>query len=80
VFDAVVVGTPNERWGEQVTALVQARPGVVAEVAELVAFSRTLVADYKAPKAVLFVEKVVRTPVGKADYQWAKSEALRLLQ
>lgn len=79
VFDAVVVGTPNERWGEQVTALVQARPGVVAEVADLVAFSRTLVADYKAPKAVLFVEKVVRTPVGKADYQWAKSEALRLL-
>lgn len=79
VFDAVVVGTPNERWGEQVTALVQTRPGMTAEVADVVAFSRTLVADYKAPKAVLFVDQVVRTPVGKADYQWAKSEALRLL-
>ncbi len=79
VFDAVVVGTPNERWGEQVTALVQLRPGVSAEPVDVVAFSRTLVADYKSPKAVLFVDQVVRTPVGKADYQWAKAEAARLL-
>jgi acyl-CoA synthetase (AMP-forming)/AMP-acid ligase II len=79
VFDAVVVGTPNERWGEQVTALVQVRPGMSADVADVVTFSRTLVADYKSPKAVLFVDQVVRTPVGKADYQWAKSEATRLL-
>jgi acyl-CoA synthetase (AMP-forming)/AMP-acid ligase II len=79
VFDATVVGTPNARWGEQVTALVQLRDGSSATVDEIVAFSRTLVADYKSPKAVLFVDQVVRTPVGKADYQWAKAEALRLL-
>ena len=79
VFDAVVVGTPNERWGEQVTALVQVRLGMSVEAADVVAFSRTLVADYKSPKAVFFVDQVVRTPVGKADYQWAKSEAARLL-
>ena len=79
VFDATVVGTPNARWGEQVTALVQLRPGTEATIDEIVAFSRTLVADYKSPKAVLFVEQIVRTPVGKADYQWAKAEALRLL-
>jgi hypothetical protein len=79
VFDAVVVGTPNERWGEQVTALVQVRPGMSVEAADVVTFSRTLVSDYKSPKAVLFVDQVVRTPVGKADYQWAKSEAVRLL-
>ena len=79
VFDATVVGTPNARWGEQVTALVQLREGTSTTVDEIVAFSRTLVADYKSPKAVLFVDQVVRTPVGKADYQWAKAEALRLL-
>ena len=79
VFDAVVVGTPNARWGEQVTALVQLRPGHAVSVDEVVTHSRTLVADYKAPKAVLFVPEVVRTPVGKADYKWAKEEAVRLL-
>lgn len=79
VFDAVVVGTPNARWGEQVTALVQLRDGTSPSVDDIVRHSRTLVADYKSPKAVLFVPEVVRTPVGKADYQWAKAEALRLL-
>jgi len=75
----VVVGTPNVRWGEQVTALVQLRPGTSASLDELVAHARTLVADYKTPKAVFEVPEVVRTPVGKADYKWAKEEALRLI-
>ena len=79
VFDAVVVGTPSPQWGEQVTALVQLRAGTTATVAGLVAHCRTLVADYKSPKSVQFVPEVQRTPVGKADYQWAKTEALRLL-
>lgn len=79
VYDAVAVGTPNERWGEQVTALVQLRAGSTASPEELTAHTRTLVADYKAPKAVLFVDVVQRTPVGKADYQWAKSTAIALL-
>ena len=79
VFDAVVVGTPNVRWGEQVTALVQLRPGSTASLEELVAHARTLVADYKTPKVVFEVPEVVRTPVGKADYKWAKEEALRLI-
>ena len=79
VFDAVVIGTPNERWGEQVTALVQLRAGMSPSMEEIVTFSRTLVADYKSPKVVFFVPMVERTPVGKADYQWAKVTALRLL-
>ena len=79
VFDAIVVGTPNERWGQQVTALVQLREGASPTVEEIVAHCRTLVADYKSPKAVFMVPKVQRTPVGKADYQWAKKEAERLL-
>ena len=79
VYDAVVVGTPSERWGEQVTALVALRAGMEATFDDLVAHARTLVADYKAPKATLVVPEVQRTPVGKADYQWAKAEAVRLL-
>lgn len=79
VFDAVVVGTPNERWGEQVTALVQLREGASTGIDDILATCRTLVADYKIPKAVEIVPQVVRTPVGKADYQWAKSEAFQRL-
>ncbi|CAB4888322.1 unannotated protein [freshwater metagenome] len=79
VFDAVVVGTPNERWGEQVTAIVQVRPGSELTDADVKAHCRTELADYKAPRTVLFVDEIQRTPVGKADYQWAKATALRLI-
>lgn len=79
VFDAVVVGTPSERWGQQVTALVQLRDGASPTVDDIVRHCRTLVADYKAPKSVFIVDKVQRTPVGKSDYQWAKATAEKLL-
>jgi acyl-CoA synthetase (AMP-forming)/AMP-acid ligase II len=79
VFDAVVVGTPNERWGEQVTAIVHTRPGHELTEAEVKAHCRAELADYKAPRTVLFVGEVQRTPVGKADYAWAKKTALALL-
>jgi acyl-CoA synthetase (AMP-forming)/AMP-acid ligase II len=79
VKDAVVVGTAHERWGQQVTALVQRVDGGDVEVEELRAHCKTLMADYKAPKEVLFVETVVRTPVGKLDYKDAKTTANRLL-
>jgi fatty-acyl-CoA synthase len=79
VWDAVVVGTPSERWGEQVTALVQLRAGAKQSTGELADFCATKIARYKVPKAILFVPEVVRSPSGKADYRWAKSEALRRL-
>jgi acyl-CoA synthetase (AMP-forming)/AMP-acid ligase II len=79
VFDAVVVGTPNERWGQQVTALVQLRVGASASADELTAHCRTLLADYKVPKEFLLVERAPRTPVGKADYAEATASAFRLL-
>jgi acyl-CoA synthetase (AMP-forming)/AMP-acid ligase II len=80
VYDAVVVGTPNPRWGEQVTALVQLRPGVQAPpAAELIAFCAGHLARYKLPKAVLLVEEMVRSPSGKADYRWARTHALGAL-
>ena len=79
VFDAVVVGTPNERWGEQVTAIVHARDGHLLDEAQVKAHCRSELADYKTPRTVLFVDAVQRTPVGKADYQWAKATALALI-
>ena len=79
VFDVVVVGTPDERWGEQVTAIVQARDGHQLSADDVQAHCRTVLSDYKAPRAVFFVDAVQRTPVGKADYRWAKETALALL-
>jgi 3-oxocholest-4-en-26-oate---CoA ligase len=79
VADVVVVGTPHERWGEQVTALVQLRPDADANEEDIRAHARALVADYKVPKVVVLVPEVQHTPVGKTDYNWAKQEAARLV-
>jgi 3-oxocholest-4-en-26-oate---CoA ligase len=79
VYDAVVVGTPNERFGQQVTAVVQARAGEVPSAEELVEFCARHLARYKLPRAILFVDEMVRSPSGKADYRWAKKTALERL-
>ena len=79
VFDAVVVGTPNERWGQQVTALVELREEGSLTEAELIAHCHTLIANYKCPKQILFVSSVPRTPVSKVDYPASTARALELL-
>jgi fatty-acyl-CoA synthase len=79
VYDAVVVGTPSERWGQQVTAVVRLREGVSADEAELRAAAGAHVAAYKLPKIFVFVDEIVRSPSGKADYRWAKATALARL-
>ena len=79
VYDAVVVGTPNDRFGQQVTAIVQARAGEVPAAEELIEFCARHLARYKLPKAILFVDEMVRSPSGKADYRWAKTIALSKL-
>lgn len=74
VFDALVVGVPDSRWGERVTALVQARAGARAPaLSELVAHCKTLIAGYKVPRALHLVTEMKRSPAGKADYPWAKA-------
>jgi acyl-CoA synthetase (AMP-forming)/AMP-acid ligase II len=65
VADVAVIGTPHERWGETVTALVVARPGVDASADDLVAFARERLAGYKLPRIVEFVDELPRTPTGK---------------
>jgi 3-oxocholest-4-en-26-oate---CoA ligase len=76
VFDAVVVGVPDERWGERVVALVQPRPRREPGFDELDAHARRSVAGYKAPREVVLVESIVRSPSGKPDYRWAKRTAI----
>jgi len=75
VFDVLVVGVPDERWGERVTAVVQPRPGRAPTVEELDVHCRAHIASYKAPKQVFLVEQISRAPSGKPDYPWAKQLA-----
>jgi fatty-acyl-CoA synthase len=79
VEDCLVVGVPDQRFGERVVAVASLREGAAGDPAEVVEFTRAHLAGYKVPKAVLFVERVQRAPNGKADYKWAKAEALRAL-
>jgi acyl-CoA synthetase (AMP-forming)/AMP-acid ligase II len=78
VFDAVVVGVPDERWGERVAALVQLRPETPASAEDVQAHARTKVAGYKVPRDVHFVDEIARQPSGKPDYPWAKKLASKL--
>lgn len=75
VFDAVVVGVPDARWGERVAAVVQPRPGQAPTLAEIDAHCRTKVSGYKVPRELHLVEEVQRSPSGKPDYKWAKQIA-----
>jgi acyl-CoA synthetase (AMP-forming)/AMP-acid ligase II len=74
VLDAVVVGVPDERWGERVVAVVQSRAEITLE--ELQEFARARLAGYKVPRELVVVEQVERQPSGKPDYRWARERAL----
>ena len=75
VYDCLVVGVPDEKFGEAVTAVASLRPGQAANEAEILASSRGHLASYKLPKRILLVDVVRRAPNGKADYAWAKEHA-----
>jgi fatty-acyl-CoA synthase len=74
VFDALVVGVPDERFTERVAAIVQPRPGRTPTLEDLVAHCRTVIAGYKVPRQLHLVDAIGRTPSGKADYRWAKEQ------
>jgi fatty-acyl-CoA synthase len=76
VHDTLVVGVPDERFGEAVTAVVSLRPGETATADDIAAALEAL-ARYKRPRNIVFVPEVVRGPNGKADYAWAKETAKR---
>ncbi|HWC68817.1 MAG TPA: acyl-CoA synthetase [Acidimicrobiales bacterium] len=75
VYDCVVAARPSERWGQEVVAIVHLRPGCDVDEAALLAEAERHVARYKLPKAFVFVDRVARSPAGKADYRWAAAVA-----
>ena len=80
VFDAVVVGVPDERWGQRVTAVVALREGAdEPTLEELADHCRASIAGYKVPRSLVIASTIVRSPSGKPDYRWAKEQAERQL-
>ncbi|WP_030250714.1 acyl-CoA synthetase [Streptomyces violens] len=76
VYDALVAGVPDDRWGSRVAAVVQLRPGAgPVDLAAVQAHCRTRLAGYKIPRTVVVTDRIQRSPSGKADYRWAKRVA-----
>jgi fatty-acyl-CoA synthase len=75
VYDCVVAGRPSERWGSEVVAIVRRREGATVTTDALLAAAAEHIARYKLPKHIVFVDEIVRSPAGKADYRWAREVA-----
>jgi 3-oxocholest-4-en-26-oate---CoA ligase len=73
VMDALVAGVPDERFGERVAAVVSLRLGTSADPDALREHCRVTLAGYKVPVRIELVTQVMRSPVGKADYRWARA-------
>lgn len=80
VFDAVVVGLTDERWGERVAAVVQLRDGQSLTLEDIDTHARQHIAGYKVPRLLCVVDEMMRQPSGKADYRWAKEQAMKAAQ
>jgi acyl-CoA synthetase (AMP-forming)/AMP-acid ligase II len=76
VFDVLVVGVPDERWGERVCAVLQPRPDRAPSLDALQTHCRTVIAGYKIPRDLVIVDEVPRLPNGKPDYRSAKTAAI----
>ncbi|HEY7051711.1 MAG TPA: acyl-CoA synthetase [Mycobacterium sp.] len=76
VADVVVAGRPSERWGQEVVAVIALTDGATADASELISHAAQSIARYKLPKAVVFRPAIERSPAGKADYRWARDQAL----
>jgi 3-oxocholest-4-en-26-oate---CoA ligase len=77
VADVVVTGRPSERWGQEVVAVVALADAARADAEELIAHAGKSLARYKLPKAVVFRGVIERSPSGKADYRWAREQAVQ---
>jgi 3-oxocholest-4-en-26-oate---CoA ligase len=72
VFDALVIGVPDDLLGQRVAALIEPRPGRSVDFADLDTHVRQTIAGYKVPRSIWQVDAVQRTPSGKPDYRWAR--------
>lgn len=76
VADVVVSGRPSEKWGQEVVAIVALTEGASTDAQELIDHAADSIARYKLPKAVVFRPVIERSPAGKADYRWAREQAI----
>jgi 3-oxocholest-4-en-26-oate---CoA ligase len=74
VYDVVVTSRPSTQWGNEVVAIVQLTDGQRIGAESIIAEAARHIARYKLPKDVVFCDRVQRSPSGKADYRWAKSQ------
>ena len=75
VFDCLVVGMPDEKFGQRIVAVVSTVDNKDLDELALIENTRKKIAGYKLPKQILFTKEVKRAPNGKANYKWAKSFA-----
>ena len=75
VFDVLVVGLPDQRWGSTVTAVVQPRENYTPELSTIQDYCRQYLAGFKIPRKLLLTDSIVRSPAGKPDYPWAERYA-----
>ena len=73
VYDALVVGVPDERLGERVAAVVQVRDGAAVDLDDLQKHCRSKLAGYKIPRSLVTTPAMPRSPAGKADYRGARA-------
>jgi acyl-CoA synthetase (AMP-forming)/AMP-acid ligase II len=71
VLDAIVVGAPDERWGQRVAAIIQPRGERVPSLDDIQTYCRDRIAGYKVPRQLHVVQTIERSPSGKPDYRWA---------
>ncbi|MFF0062408.1 acyl-CoA synthetase [Streptomyces sp. NPDC005279] len=77
VYDALVAGVPDTRWGNHVAAVVQVREGALTPTLDdIQSHCRTRLAGYKIPRQLVIAQQIQRSPSGKADYRWARTVAV----
>jgi acyl-CoA synthetase (AMP-forming)/AMP-acid ligase II len=76
VYDVLVVGIPDDKYGQSVTAVIQPREDATVELEDLRAYLRQHLSGYKLPRAITLVEEIPRNATGKAQYPRAKELAM----